>query len=233
MMLLVKLFDKVARMMDIPYPGGPEISKLAQTQREKICRGATPTSVGVAPLQSDIVLPRPMLNTDDFDFSFSGLKTAVLYLIKNLKKELNKKSLDRHANAREDERDSASSVTIAKQSSLQGTKQSSEIKLPQEIKQEIALEFETAVVEILLKKTEKAIEKYGAKTLIIGGGVSANSQIRQSFQSLGNRVSKLEVLMPEKEFSTDNAVMIGIAGYFEYIEQKNKVNCKLQLTLVN
>ncbi|MBU4536845.1 hypothetical protein KJ603_02280, partial [Patescibacteria group bacterium] len=117
---------------------------------------------------------------------FSGLKTSVLYLIKNLKKENNWE------------------------------------ELLLEIKQEIALEFEEAVTEILIKKTQKAIKKYGAQTLIIGGGVTANNHIRESFKSLGNPVSKLRVLMPEKEFSTDNAVMIGIAGYFEYLRQKEK-----------
>ena len=184
-------FDKVARMMGLPYPGGPEISKLAQLQRNKISRNSTSRDVKVESLQ--IKLPRPMLNTDDFDFSFSGLKTSVLYLIKKLKKDNNWG------------------------------------KLPQEIKQQIALEFEEAVTEILLKKTEKAIEKYQVKTLILGGGVVANNYIRESFQSLGNRITKLEVLMPDKEFSTDNAVMIGIAGYFEYLtcplirrEQKEK-----------
>ena len=188
-------FDKVARMMDISYPGGPEISKLAQTQREKEKLSTQLYSPSLYSPSRTIQLPRPMINTDDFDFSFSGLKTAVLYLIKNLKKN-------------------------------NGWKE-----LPQEIKQEIALEFETAVVEILLKKTEKAVEKYGAKTLIIGGGVSANSQIRQSFQSLGSDASKLEVLMPEKEFSTDNAVMIGIAGYFEYLHQKKQGQLRTAIDL--
>ena len=67
-------FDKVARMLDLPYPGGPEISKLAKIGRENS-------------VLKDIILPRPMINSKDYDFSFSGLKTAVLYLIRDLKKE--------------------------------------------------------------------------------------------------------------------------------------------------
>ncbi|MCK4918378.1 MAG: tRNA (adenosine(37)-N6)-threonylcarbamoyltransferase complex transferase subunit TsaD [Candidatus Pacebacteria bacterium] len=177
-------FDKVARMMDLPYPGGPEISKLAQIQREKQIDSVPSTN---------IKLPRPMLNTDNFDFSFSGLKTAVLYLIKNLKKDL-----------------------------LAGKAGNSRNELPEEIKEEIALEFENAVTEILLKKSEKAIAKYQAKTLILGGGVIANNHIRQSFESLSSRGTDLEILIPEREFSTDNAIMIGIAGYFKYMEQNPK-----------
>ncbi|MBU1046598.1 tRNA (adenosine(37)-N6)-threonylcarbamoyltransferase complex transferase subunit TsaD [Patescibacteria group bacterium] len=223
-------FDKVARMMDLPYPGGPEISKLAQLQREI----RTPTTNSYSDYEN-IKLPRPMINTDDFDFSFSGLKTSVLYLIKNIKKELSNESLDRVAVAREDERDKSrsyeekisSSTDFAKQNpSLQIQdeslkKHSNEIELPQEIKQQIALEFEKAVTEILIKKTQKAIEKYGAKTLILGGGVTANNHIRESFKNL-EKESDIKVLIPEKELSTDNSVMIGIAGYFEYLKQKEK-----------
>jgi len=186
-------FDKAARMMELSYPGGPEISKLAEIERKN------PFSAQSA--KWEIKLPRPMLHTDDFNFSFSGLKTAVLYLIKKLKEKNNWE------------------------------------ELPIEIKQKIAREFEDAVVEILLKKSKKAVEKYGAKTLILGGGVIANSQIRQNFQALEN--SDLKVLMPEIEFSTDNAVMIGMAGYFQYLtclpirqEQKKKGQSQTAIDLL-
>jgi len=166
-------FDKAARMMGLPYPGGPEISRLAEIARKEN-------------LDSEIKLPRPMLHTDNFNFSFSGLKTAVLYLIKNLKEKNNWK------------------------------------KIPLKVKQQIAQEFEDAVIEVLFKKTQKAVKKFGVQTLILGGGVVANSQIRQTFQSLGRPTSKLNVLIPEIDFSTDNAIMIGIAGYFQYLKLKEK-----------
>ena len=178
-------FDKVARMLNLPYPGGPEISKLAEIERKKPLGAPSPKWGKI-----EIKLPRPMLNTDDFDFSFSGLKTAVLYLIKKLK-------------------------THPKLVSQIGQEKLEE--LPIEIKQKIAREFEDAVIEILLKKSQSAIKKYDAKTLILGGGVSANRQICHAFQSLRNSIPKLGTLMPEVKFATDNAVMIGIAGYFRYL----------------
>ncbi|MEA3399475.1 MAG: tRNA (adenosine(37)-N6)-threonylcarbamoyltransferase complex transferase subunit TsaD [Patescibacteria group bacterium] len=143
-------FDKVARMLDLPYPGGPEISKLAQKTKSP-----------------NFKLPRPMIQIDNFDFSFSGLKTAVLYKLKekNIKKD------------------------------------------------EMAKEFEDAVVEVLVHKTKKAIKKYNAKTLIVGGGVSANQKLQKELKKLN-----IEVHLPPKGLSTDNALMIALAGYFN---QKN------------
>jgi N6-L-threonylcarbamoyladenine synthase len=153
-------FDKVARLIGLPYPGGPEISKLAKKEREK-----NPDTKNV------FKLPRPMLHTHDFDFSFSGLKTAVLYAIKKIEK------LD----------DKAKSI--------------------------IAREFEDAVVDVLLLKTKKAQKKYNAKSIIIGGGVSANEEIKKAFKKWTEENNELKIFLPEKELSTDNAVMIAIAGY--------------------
>ncbi len=132
-------FDKVARMMGLPYPGGPVISSLAQKAREEKLR--------ITNYELLIKLPRPMIYTKDYDFSFSGLKTAVLYLIRDLK-EKDPNILDK-------------------------------IK----IKQSVAKEFEDAVVETLTHKTIKAIKQYKIKTLIVGGGVSAN---KYSIKAKGN-----------------------------------------------
>jgi len=151
-------FDKVARMMDLPYPGGPEISRLAEKARAE--GGENP-----------FTLPRPMLDSNDFDFSFSGLKTAVLYLIK-------------------------------KKGVLTDTE-----------REQLALAFEDAVGEVFLKKTMRAVENTAAKTVVMGGGVSANLHIQRIF-SEAFRESPTELRIPEGEFTTDNAVMIGIAGYY-------------------
>lgn len=156
-------FDKVARMMNLPYPGGPEISKLAdQFSGEK-----------------KLELPRPMLHTKDYDFSFSGLKTAVLYHIQSL------------------------GETITDQD-----------------KQEIAHEFQHAVADVLIKKTNKAIEEFGIQTLIIGGGVAASKFIIHSFQeNFDKNFPDVKLLAPTKGLTGDNALMIALAGYFKV--QKN------------
>lgn len=121
-------FDKVARMLGLPYPGGPEISKLAKTERKK--------NSGLMEL-SEVTLPRPMIHSKDFDFSFSGLKTAVLYYIRDYG------------------------------------------PLTEKMKNEIAREFEDAVVDVLVSKTLKAVKTYKIKTLIVGGGVSANTYLQK------------------------------------------------------
>lgn len=172
-------FDKVARMLKLPYPGGPYISALAEMSRINADK-KLPHKSASSPHKSAFVLPRPMLNSNNFDFSFSGLKTSVLYKIKKLP------------------------------------------ELTDEIKKEIAREFEDAVVDVLISKTKKALQKYNAKTLIIGGGVIANKQIRRAFSNLVTELPNTQLLLPENSLSTDNAIMIGIAGYFRFLKQKNK-----------
>lgn len=169
-------YDKVARLLDLEYPGGPKISARADFAREN---DLIPASVGIS-------LPRPMLNTDDLDFSFSGIKTAVLYLVKKLKEE--KEELDMNTKAM------------------------------------IALEFENAVAEVLLKKTTKALEKYSANILIIGGGVIANKNIRETFKELEKTDRRTKVFIPEIDLTTDNAIMIGIAGFLKSFSHKPEIN---------
>ncbi len=152
-------FDKVARILGLAYPGGPLISKLAEKERTEF-----PNKVPPFPL------PRPMIHSHDLNFSFSGIKTAVLYTVQK--------------------------IPI----------------MTEEIKQEIAREFEDAVVEVIIKKTKEAIEQYGAQTVIIGGGVSANKKIRNDFTTLAEDLN-IECLVPEISASTDNAFMIALAGY--------------------
>ncbi|HRH24078.1 MAG TPA: tRNA (adenosine(37)-N6)-threonylcarbamoyltransferase complex transferase subunit TsaD [Candidatus Paceibacterota bacterium] len=153
-------FDKVARMMGLPYPGGPEISKLAERDRKEN-------------RENPFKLPRPMKDTDDFDFSFSGLKTSVLYQI----------------------RDKGDLTDIEKE--------------------QMARAFEDAVTDVLWTKTSRAIDKTGAKTVVIGGGVSANHHIQKEFEAkIAEEYPNVDLRIPARTLSTDNAVMIGIAGYY-------------------
>jgi len=154
-------FDKVARILGLPYPGGPEISKLAHEAR-------------INKYQKKYILPRPMIHSRDFDFSFSGLKTAVLYLVRDTPPQNHKE------------------------------------------KCVLAREFEDAATDVLILKTKKAIEQYSIESLISGGGVIANGHIRNSLQTLA-QASKIHFFVPEISLSTDNATMIGMAGYIAYL----------------
>jgi len=165
-------FDKVARMMGEPYPGGPRISALA----EKF-QGSNPK----------YQLPRPMINSKDLDFSFSGLKTAVLYLVKS----------------RFDLSNRGSSISQAKSGKIN--------ELTEEEKIEIAYEFEQAVTDVLVKKTYDAIKQYNVKSLLVGGGVIANKSIRTSLGGLASKLG-INLYLPDQKFTGDNATMIGIAA---------------------
>lgn len=152
-------FDKVARLLGLPYPGGPEISRRASEAR-------------TASLAEYIPLPRPMLHSDDLDFSFSGLKTAVRYGI-------------------------------------------AEKTLSYEEVSALARDFEDAAVDVLIAKLAKAVEMYGAQSVILGGGVAANTRLRESVAALGTTLAfpSLRIHLPSIALSTDNSVMIALAGH--------------------
>jgi len=154
-------YDKVARMLGLTYPGGPKVSHLAEISREK-----RPSI--------DFKLPRPMLHSGNLNFSYSGLKTAVLYKLK--------------AEGRSDE----------------------------EYKEDIARAFEDAAIEVLIKKTQAALDELGdIKSLIVAGGVSANSYLRSELAKLATRHPETKLLLPPSELTTDNAIMIGLAGFIQ------------------
>lgn len=190
-------FDKVARMLGLPYPGGPEISKMANIERlssSKLFKSSgprmredeVPDHENLNNLLSLIKLPRPMIYSKDYDFSFSGLKTAVLYLIRDLKEK------------------------------------NSNILEEGNIKQKIAREFEDSVVEVLTHKTIRAIKQYKINTLIVGGGVSANIYLQKIIRKrLNDDKLDINIYFPNKKLTGDNALMIAIAGYFQL--QKNKI----------
>ena len=161
-------FDKVARILGLPYPGGPALSKLASRWQ-----GLSLTH----PKESPCQLPRPMLNSPDFDFSFSGLKTAVLYLTQKL---------------------------------------SSQEPLPESLKAAIAHEFQEAAIEVLATKTFRAVEKFKPRTLLIGGGVIANTALRKHFETKVKDYPEVTLLIPDQPLTTDNATMIGAAAYLRH-----------------
>ena len=183
-------FDKVARLLGLPYPGGPEISRLAE--KFELRHQVSKFNVEVGPPKrrsgsSIYKLPRPMINSGDFDFSFSGLKTAVLYLVKKIE------------------------------------------PLSDNDKIAIAHEFQNAALDVLLAKSFAAMEKFQAKTLIVGGGVIANRllQARLSNESSA-KFPAARLLLPSRELSTDNATMIGIAAYFRSLKKTFRVNPKIK-----
>lgn len=148
-------YDKVARVAGLGYPGGPKIDKLAKE--------GTPS----------YHLPIP-LNDDSYDFSFSGLKSAVINLAHNL-----------------------------------------EQRGEPLVKEDLAASFQKVVVESILRKTERAMEKLQIKNVIVAGGVAANSGIREGIESLCKR-RKITFSVPKIEHCTDNGAMIATAGYFAY-----------------
>ena len=169
-------FDKVAKILGLGYPGGPIIAKQADYPRSdlgRIRRGRTS--------DNSIKLPRPMINQKNYDFSFSGLKTAVLY---NYKKQNPKKR-----------------------------------KSKQYI-QEMCREVQQAIIDVLIKKTLKAAREYNVKTIILGGGVSANEELRRQFKLKW----KDNFLVPDKDFSTDNAVMTAITGFYNQSKKTKNLN---------
>lgn len=146
-------FDKSAKLLGLPYPGGALLSKLAESGDPAV-----------------YTLPRPMLHSGDLDFSFSGLKTAVLTLVREQPQPL-------------DERFCANAARA----------------------------FQEAIVEVLVKKSLKAMKQTGLKQLVVAGGVGANKQLRATLDDEARR-KRFRVYYPELEFCTDNGAMIALAG---------------------
>lgn len=146
-------FDKVARLLSLPYPGGPSVQKTAVTGNPK-------------------AFNFPRARTDgEWDFSFSGLKTAVLRVVRQFEAE-------------------GQPLPVA----------------------DMAASFQAAVVDALITKTVKAAQHFGARQILVAGGVSANQALREAFMAQ----SEFPVNIPPLYLCTDNAAMIGAAGYFRY-----------------
>ena len=175
-------FDKTARILGLGYPGGPaiaaEASKLSTTNNQSIN------------------LPRPMINSKDYDFSFSGLKTAVLYDSK---------------------------------------KRPEKIRRSKKYIREMAKEIQQAIIDVLIKKTIKAAKDYKVKSIILGGGVAANKELRKQLkEKIKKEMPNAKYYLSNAEYCTDNAAMIGIAGYFNRKKasknwRKIQVNANLRI----
>jgi len=151
-------FDKCAKLLGLGYPGGPIISKIA-------------SDYNLDPRPYILKLPRPMINSKDYDFSFSGLKTAVLYEAKG--KELTKEYVGA-----------------------------------------MCVELQQAIIDVLLKKTLQAAKDFKAKTVILGGGVSANQELRKRLtKKINKEIPGVQCLKPDVKHSTDNGLMIAVAAY--------------------
>ena len=167
-------FDKIARLLGLSYPGGPSIAAQAIKYKAKN-------------LKTEIKLPRPMIKQKNYDFSFSGLKTAVLYLVKKLEAKNSNKN------------------------------KSKSPKLKPQIISAICAEAQQAIIDVLIEKTIRAAEEYRARTIILSGGVAANNELRKQLKlNIKHRVKGAKFLIPPKNLCTDNAVMIAVAGFFRY-----------------
>lgn len=154
-------FDKSAKILGLPYPGGPLVDKLAQEGDPK-------------------AFPFPKPKVKDLDFSFSGLKTAVLYFVE-------------------------------KQTKIQAD-------FVQENLQDICASIQHTIINILMDKLKKASKSTGIKHIAIGGGVSANSGIRKALKEAEKKYG-WTTYVPKFEYTTDNAAMIGIVGYYKYLDK--------------
>ncbi|HPS28437.1 MAG TPA: tRNA (adenosine(37)-N6)-threonylcarbamoyltransferase complex transferase subunit TsaD [Candidatus Paceibacterota bacterium] len=162
-------FDKVARLLNLGYPGGPFISKAATY--------GDPTKYA---------FPRPMLDKPNYDFSFSGLKTAVLYTVQKLK--IKPRPYDTN-------------------------------KKPNKIVADLAASFENAVVDTLVTKTVRAAKENKVKSVWIGGGVSANSKLRETLGAkLKEELPNIQYFTPPMALTTDNGLMIAAAAYLRQLK---------------
>ena len=155
-------FDKCAKVMGLPYPGGPHIDRLAAEGDPTRLRFAKPHIPGL-------------------DYSFSGLKTSFLYTLRD------------------------------------GLK--TDPDFIERNRADLAASLQATIIAILLDKLEKAVRQTGVRTVAIGGGVSANSGVRNAVAAFCEKHG-LEAFIPERKFTTDNAAMVAIAGYFKYLDGK-------------
>jgi N6-L-threonylcarbamoyladenine synthase len=174
-------FDKSAKLLGLGYPGGPALSKMAQTGDPSAYK-----------------LPRPLLHSGDLDFSFAGLKTAVLTQTKRLVGE-----------APEGARVARDAVAA----------------LPEQTRADLAASTQAAIVEVLVKKSLRALEQSGLKRLVVAGGVGANALLRSQLKVECDKRG-FHLHFPELHLCTDNGAMIALAAAMRLqsgVQQASKV----------
>ncbi len=166
-------FDKVAKMLELGFPGGPIISMLAERGNPRVFN-----------------FPRPVLHSKDFNFSFSGLKTAVLYTLRGLE------------------------------------------RVGERTKRDIAASFEQAVADVLVAKTIRAARQHRVKTVMIGGGVAANTRLRTQLGAALQRLfPSARYLVPSPSLTGDNALMVALAGWFNRGRKRSRRNLSAEANL--
>lgn len=168
-------FDKTAKMIGLPYPGGPMIDKYAALGNPEAFHFPEPKIAGL-------------------DFSFSGIKTSILYFLQNAGKSVLYKE---HFLATPEER---------------------KVFIEHNLN-DICASVQNRLVSILLKKLEKAASQTGIKEVCIAGGVSANSELRRRFKELG-AIKQWNTYIPAFQYCTDNAAMIAITAYYKYLNNE-------------
>lgn len=185
-------FDKIARLLNLPYPGGPEI--------EKAGRRGDPSAVN---------FPRPMISAKNYDFSFAGLKTAVFYYLKQ------NKFLP-------------TGVKKISNSRLGEPKDSLSLK---RFVDNVAASFEQAAIDVLVKKTIRAVQNNKAKNVFLSGGVAANKKLRKTFKKELDKIN-CGFIAPSRGFNTDNAAIIAVAAYISYLQKERKrIYARANITL--
>lgn len=183
-------FDKVARLLGLSYPGGPEIERLAKKGNAQA-----------------IAFPLPMISQKNFNFSYSGLKTAVLYYLRDL--------------------------NMSTKENNHNFWKPGAFKINPSLRQDIAASFQRAAFLPLVKKSSLAALKYQAKSIFLGGGVAANKKLAQMIRKeIKDRKIKANLVVPPLSYCLDNAVMIGVAAYLNKLSKKKyplKANGNLNL----
>lgn len=156
-------FDKIGRAMGLSYPGGPQIDRLAKQGNPKA-----------------VDFPRVMMDSKDYDFSFSGLKTAVLNYINHQKQKEEDLNVE-----------------------------------------DICASFQASVMDVLVEKSFRLAHEKGYNIIAVSGGVAANSELKKRMEERGQE-ENIKIYFPEPILCTDNAAMIGCAGYYDFINEKTE-----------